>query len=139
MGQEIGLSKNGLDNTYNMTKVNNLDYSLVDERFDMVNRFRLMNILRKKLGYVSLFRPEDIDNFFTISHWDNGIYCLSAKDKNVVDHEKEFIILINPTNEVVYYELDDYYTLLEANKGEEINIKNGFLPGCNLITLFLKK
>ena len=140
MGQEIGLSKDGLDNTYNVTKVNNLDYRLVDERFDMVNRFRLMNILRKKLGYCHLFNPSDLDGFFTIAHWENGIYYLSAKNKNVVDHEKEFVILINPTSETVYYELEDYYTVLEGeNKGEEINIKNGFLPGCNLITLFLKK
>ena len=140
MGQEIGQSKDGLDNTYNVTRVNNLDYRLVDERFDMVNRFRLMNILRKKLGYVNLFQPDDLQDFFKIEHWDNGIYCLSAKNKNVLDNEKEFIILINPTNNVISFELDDYYTILEGNnKGEEINIKNGFLPGCNLIVLFLKK
>ena len=139
MGQEIGLSKDGLDNTYNMVGVNNMDYRLVDERFDMVNRFRLLNILARKLNYKSLFKREDLQDFFTISHWDNDIYALSAKEKNVFDHEKEFLILFNPNNRPITFELDDYYTVVEGvDKGQAIRIKNGFLPGCNLLMLFKK-
>ena len=137
MGQEIGLSKDGLDNTYNTLGVNNLDYRLVDERFDMVNRFRLLNILARKLGYTHLFKKEDIENYFTISHWDNGVYALTAKEKNVICNEKEFVILFNPTDKAVNFELDDYYTVFEGEcKGQEIRTKNCFLPGCNLIMLF---
>ena len=139
MGQEIGLSKDGLDNTYNVVGVNNMDYRLVDERFDMVNRFRLMNILARKLGYVSLYQKDDMKDFFTISHWDNGIYSLVAKNKNIIEQEKEFVILINPTNKAISFELDDYYSVVEGDcKGQEINTKNGFLPGCNLLMLFKK-
>ena len=139
MGQEIGLSKDGLDNTYKTLGVNNLDYRLVDERFDMVNRFRLMNILARKLGYVGLYKKEDIQDFFTISHWENGVYSLVAKNKNIIEQEKEFVILINPTSKAISFELDDYYTVLEGDcKGQEINTKNGFLPGCNLLMLFKK-
>ena len=139
MGQEIGLSKDGLDNTYNMVGVNNLDYRLVDERFDMVNRFRLMNILARKLNYKNLSSRDDIKDIFSISHWDNGIYALNAKDKNIVDHEKEFLILFNPTSSAITFELDDYYSVMEGvNEKQEIKVKNGFLPGCNLIVLFRK-
>jgi hypothetical protein len=139
MGQEIGLSKDGLDNTYNMVGVNNLDYRLVDERFDMVNRFRLMNILSRKLAYRNLFKKEDLDKFFEISHWDNGVYLLTAKEKNVICQEKEFVILINPTNKPITFELDDYYTVIDGEfKGQEIKTKNCFLPGCNLMMLFKK-
>ena len=139
MGQEIGLSKDGLDNTYKTLGVNNLDYRLVDERFDMVNRFRLMNILARKLGYVSLYKKDDIKDFFTISHWENGVYSLVAKNKNIIEQEKEFVILFNPTNKAISFELDDYYSVLEGDcKGQEINTKNGFLPGCNLLMLFRK-
>ena len=139
MGQEIGLSKDGLDNTYNTPVVNNLDYRLVDERFDMVNRFRLMNILAKKLNYKNLFKKEDLANYFEITHLDSGLYSLKAIDKNVIDHEKEFLILFNPSNNPVTFELDDYYTVLEGvDKHQEIQVKNGFLPGCNLIMLFRK-
>ena len=137
MGQEIGLSKDGLDNTYKTLGVNNLDYRLVDERFDMVNRFRLMNILARKLGYTHLFKKEDIEGFFSISHWNNGVYALTAKEKNVICNEKEFVILINPTNQAINFELDDYYTVVEGEcKGQKIRTKNCFLPGCNLIMLF---
>ena len=116
-----------------------MDYRLVDERFDMVNRFRLMNILRRKLGYVKLFNSEDMKNFFEISHWDNGVYVLCARDKNVLCHEKEFVIMINPTDKAVSFELDDYYSVLEGlEDAQKINIKNGFLPGCNLMMLFKK-
>ena len=137
MGQEIGQSKDGLDNTYKTLRVNNLDYRLVDERFDMVNRFRLMNILRRKLGYLKLFKPEDMLGLFEISHWNNGVYVLTAKNKNIIANEKEFVILLNPTDQAVSFELDDYYKVLEgATKGQEIRTKNGFLPGCNLLVLF---
>ena len=139
MGQEIGLSKDGLDNTYKTLGVNNMDYRLVDERFDMVNRFRLMNILRRKLGYLKLFKREDMENFFEISHWENGVYALIARNKNVISQEKEFVILFNPTDKAVSFELDDYYTVLEGVKEEQmIRTKNVFLPGCNMLMLFKK-
>ena len=139
MGQEIGLSKDGLDNTYKTLSVNNMDYRLVDERFDMVNRFRMMNILRRKLGYSKLFKREDMDNYFEISHWDNGIYVLVAKNKNVVCQEKEFVIMLNPTDKVVSFELDDYYTVLKGlDEGPTTNIKNGFLQGCKSLVLLRK-
>ena len=139
MGQEIGLSKDGLDNTYKTLGVNNLDYRLVDERFDMVNRFHLMNTLRRKLGYLKLFKSEDLKGFFEISHWDNGIYVLVARNKNVYCHEKEFVIMLNPTDKAISFELDDYYTVIEGvNDEQSINIKNGFLPGCKMLMLFRK-
>ena len=139
MGQEIGLSKDGLDNTYKTLKVNNLDYRLVDERFDMVNRFRLMNILARKLKYKNLFKREDLANFFEISHLENGLYSLKAYDKHIIDDEKVFLILFNPCTESISFELDDYYTVLEGvDKNKEIQIKNGFLPGINVMLLFKK-
>ena len=139
MGQEIGLSKDGLDNTYKTLGVNNMDYHLLDERFDMVNRFRLMNSLRRKLGYLKLFNSEDMKDYFEISHWDNGVYVLVARNKNVYANEKEFVIMLNPTDKAISFELDDYYTVLEGVNDEQmINIKNGFLPGCKLLMLFRK-
>ena len=136
-GQEIGQSKDGLDNTYKTLGVNNLNYRLIDERFDMVNRFRLFNILRKKLAYTRLTTAQEMKGFFEISHWDNGIYVLSCKGKNVVCNEKEFVILINPTGEKISFELDDYYTVIDgADLKNKINIKNSFLPGSSLLLLY---
>lgn len=140
MGQEIGLSKEGLDNTYKTLRVNNLDYRLVDQRFDMVNRFRLFNILRKKLAYPKLFAKEELTNFFEIAHWQNGIYALTAKNKNVIAEEKEFVILINPTSRNITFELPEYYAVVEgAINSQELNVKNGFLPKSSILLLFLKE
>ena len=139
-GQEIGQSKDGLDNTYKTIGVNNLNYRLVDERFDMVNRFRLFNILRKKLAYTKLFKPEEIKSVFEISHWDNGVYLLTAKNKNIVNNEKEFVILINPSAEKIPVVLDNYYTEFNGvDDNRAITVKNSVLPGCSLKMLFLEK
>ena len=139
MGQEIGLSKDGLDNTYKTLSVNNMDYRLVDERFDMVNRFRFLNSLRKKLSYLREFESEKMKDFFEISHWDNGVYVLVAKNKNVYCQEKEFVIMFNPTDQDISFELDDYYSVIEETNNEQtISIKNGFLPGCKMMMLFKK-
>ena len=120
--------------------VNNLNYRLVDERFDMVNRFRLFNILRKKLAYTKLSKPEEIKKVFEVSHWDNGVYALVAKNKNIIDNEKEFVILINPKAEKISLELDDYFTEFNGvDDNRAINVKNSFLPGCSIKMLFLKK
>ena len=136
-GQEIGQSKDGLDNTYKTIGVNNLNYRLIDERFDMVNRFRLFNILRKKLAFTRLTSATEMKGFFEISHWDNGVYVLSCKDKNVIANEKEFVILINPTGEKINFELDDYYTIIDgADVKNKITVKNGFLPGSSLLLLY---
>ena len=139
-GQEIGQSKDGLDNTYKTIGVNNLNYRLIDERFDMVNRFRLFNILRKKLAYTKLFKPEEIKSVFEISHWDNGVYLLTAKGKNIINNEKEFVILINPSAEKIPAVLDNYYTEFNGvDDNRAITVKNSVLPGCSLKMLFLEK
>ena len=139
-GQEIGQSKDGLDNTYKTIGVNNLNYRLVDERFDIVNRFRLFNILRKKLAYTKLFKPAEIKNVFEISHWDNGVYLLTAKNKNIINNEKEFVILINPKPEKISVELDNYYTEFNGvDDNRAITVKNSLLPGCSVKMLFLEK
>ena len=136
-GQEIGQSKDGLDNTYKTIGVNNLNYRLIDERFDMVNRFRLFNILRKKLAYTRLSNASDMKGFFEISHWDNGVYVLASKEKNVFANEKEFVILINPTGEKIHFELDDYYTVIDGiDIKNKLTVKNGFLPGSSLLLLY---
>ena len=136
-GQEIGQSKDGLDNTYKTLGVNNLNYRLIDERFDMVNRFRLFNILRKKLAFTRLTSASEMKGFFEISHWDNGVYVLSCKGKNAIANEKEFVILINPTSEKIQFELDDYYTVIDgADTKNKLTVKNGFLPGSSLLLIY---
>ena len=79
-------------------------------------------------------------NFFEIAHWQNGIYALTAKNKNVIAEEKEFVILINPTSRNITFELPEYYAVVEgAINSQELNVKNGFLPKSSILLLFLKE
>ena len=112
MGQEIGLSKDGLDNTYNVTKVNNMNWELVDERWEMVQHFKESLLVRKMLGFTKLHSKEEIDDAFSFDHWDNGVICIEAKKEKISQPFKKLCILINPLNQDFCFEFDDEYKML---------------------------
>ncbi len=61
-GQEIGMSKWGEDNTYNKgDRFNQFSYSLLDERYDMAERFKEIISLRKRLKILHAYDPTYID------------------------------------------------------------------------------
>ena len=75
-GQEIGKSKCGLGNTYNVPKVNDFDYKEVDERFEMVKY--LAGLLSLRDNELSFFKEisdsKDIEKMFSFENRDNIIY-----------------------------------------------------------------
>lgn len=142
MGQEIGLSKSGLDNTYNVLKVNNMDWKLVDERFDMVENFahyvKLRKLFQKKFClYDKDGKPEVLET----TYWDNGIICYSSTNKEKLDGLKKVAVLVNPFTEAKNYELDDYYSIffdVKENNKDSLNVKNGMLPPLSIQLLYVK-
>ena len=141
MGQEIGLSKNGHDNTYNVLKVNNMDWKLVDERFEMVTRLAAFIKLRKELFYkFDNVDIKKIPSLYNTQYWGNGMMALYSDKSEMISPYKKMAVLINPTLEKQTYELDDYYRLLvNANdKGEAINMKNGIIPPLSIQLLYIK-
>ena len=141
MGQEIGLSKNGHDNTYNVLKVNNMDWKLVDERFEMVTRLAAFIKLRKELFYkFDNVDVKKIPSLYNTQYWGNGMMALYSDKSEMISPYKKMAVLINPTLEKQTYELDDYYRLLvNANdKGEAINMKNGIIPPLSIQLLYIK-
>lgn len=133
MGQEIGLSKEGLDNTYNVTKVNNMNWTLVDERFEMVIKFKNAVAIRKLLAYTKLHSLKDIDKAFKIEHWDNGIYCIIASNKTVSQPFNELFILINPLNKDITFEFDKEYALMRCvNDKDKMLVKNGIISNITM-------
>ena len=106
MGQEVGLSKSGLGNTYNVNKVNNMKWKIVDERFEMVNNLKSMIEIRQKyLKYPHLFEPSEIENSFEFYQENDGIFYLR---NNIED----IMIMVNTTNHPVNYTLHYYYEFL---------------------------
>ncbi len=61
-GQEIGMSKWGEDNTYNKgDHFNKFSYALMDERYQMVIKFKEILSLRKKMKILHSYDPTYID------------------------------------------------------------------------------
>ncbi len=142
MGQEIGQSKSGLDNTYNVLKVNNMKWKLVDERFDMVERLASTIYFRKKMmSYFPNGNFVEFPNLFETQYWNNDMIAFFAEQKEKLEPYNKIAILVNPTLDKKTYELDDYYQLLVdvSHKGENIMMKNGIIPPLTIQILYIKK
>ncbi len=137
MGQEIGASKFGLGNTYNVTKVNNMLWDNVDENFNSVLYMKsFIQLRRKYLPYVKLHTKEDIDNIFNVEYWDNDIMCFVSKNATLIDDRfDEVIIMINISNETKFYKLDEYYTLVIQDDNSSSIVKNGMIGPASILIL----
>ncbi|MCR5184531.1 MAG: type I pullulanase [Bacilli bacterium] len=138
MGQEIGQSKSGLDNTYNVTKINNMNWSLVDQNFFMVEHLRKLIIYRKTiLKYLSLYRPEDIKGVYTFHKLDNGLVVIDVNSP-LMEKYPGLKIIINNSNDKKIYEDGDYYSILEIDK-TEFAIQRVPISPAKLIILYKNK
>ncbi len=141
MGQEIGLSKSGLDNTYNVLKINNMDWKLVDERFDMVESLVSFIKIRKELvGFFRRHGEFDINADLYTQYWENGILALICENKEDIKPYKKALILINGTTNNLTYELDDYFRLftgLNYKKENKIMMKNGMIAPLSIQILYI--
>ena len=114
MGQEIGQSKNMQDNTYNIPKINNLDYRLVDERFEMVSHLKNAIALRKRINWYKLYKPKDIDAAVDVDFWNNKIFCLKTKDKKYCEPFEELMLLANNECENKNFDFESYYAIIQG-------------------------
>lgn len=141
MGQEIGLSKHLQDNTYNMgDKYNKMDYTLLDERFDMAVYLKDLIAYRKELKIYSNIEPKCIEKIFHYMHkLENGVMRLEVK--GVGDDRKDAILCINPSSYTQYFELDDYYDMEFSSCGKSfchLYCKNVTQPPISLVWLIKK-
>ena len=117
MGQEIGLSKCLLDNTYNVPKVNNMDWSLVAEREEMVRYLKDLIEVRKILPLYSAETVQQLEKV-SITHLDNGLIKITVADpKLLMPGYKEGLIIINPNEETKTIEFEDYYQIFFGHNG----------------------
>ena len=131
MGQEIGQSKFGLGNSYNVVKVNNMSWKLLDERFDMASYFHLIALLRRNiLSFLKVDSAEAIATMFRFKKWGNDLFCVTSDNREELLPYKKIVILYNPTNETKQYELNDYYAYLSISNDKRGTsyIKNGIIP-----------
>ena len=136
MGQEIGLSKQLLDNTYNVSKINNMDWKLVEERKEMVEYFKNLVEVRKKMKFSSIDDTSEIKDNIDVTHMDNGLLKIRITNKKFLIADNEAIVFINPTLENISVELDDYYMLFLSGAGvvsqQKQLVKNFMIPKLSL-------
>lgn len=127
MGQEIGMSKFGLDNSYNVLNVNSMDWELVKERKEMINFVSDLTNVRKSYDIFNLKSREEIANTFEVYQHDNGLFTIKIKNEKYLYGNKDIVIIINPTDKNIPYELDDYYKVFLNSCGlvqQDIFVKN---------------
>ncbi len=141
MGQEIGLSKQLLDNTYNVPKINNMDWKLVKERESMINILADAIKVRKELSFDGIDSPDDIGDTANIEHLENGLLVIRTSNEKLLTDKnaKELVLIINPTEEKLSLDLkDDYYLYFSSSSGAVRTnnfYKDFIVPGLSLEVL----
>ncbi len=144
-GQEIGLSKCGLSNTYNVPKVNTFDYSLLDERFHMSEYLKEVISLRK--NELSFLMERDPLKILKSLHYEVIDDCLLKINIIGDEIERDFdnlVMLINIKNETLYHDLGTYYQPLLLFEGsnekiKKMSIKNLIVSPLSVNILWQKK
>ena len=100
MGQEIGLTKHNQRNTYNLGDYyNQMDYNILDQRFEMAQSFRHYVLARQNADYldhldldkVSFTSPKDGVLIVTWEGEKSYQYCFNVTDKQyALENEKGF-------------------------------------------------
>lgn len=117
-GQEIGLSKKGVYNSYNASdEINGFDVEVLDKRFDMAKFVSEAIALKKKYPFFNFASKEEIkENVKYENYYNRAIFTLVNQKPF-----KEVKIIINPLNEPIQLSLDSYYSVIFNEYG---NIKD---------------
>jgi pullulanase len=131
-GQEIGQSKFGKDNTYNLPDVyNKFSYRLLDERRGMYDYARGAIALRKKWRFLHVYDPRVIAPLVDLS--DEGtLLRIKISDPNLVAPYDEVDFFINPTGAAQTFAFPNDHLLLLDTAGDasssEAKLENVLVP-----------
>lgn len=121
MGQEIGLTKYGQNNTYNfLDRFNQMDYKMVERRQEMVQELKSLIALRKMITFYKEKEVSKILPTFTFAELDHGALVIKKENAVVGKLKGDLLFVINPSTETLFYNLKDYYCLLSAYEGEAL-------------------
>lgn len=142
MGQEIGLSKFALDNTYNIKNVNNMDWSLVEKRKEYVNYVADLIRFRKKLNIFKMSNKDEILKTLDFFQLENGVLTIAIRNEKYLMGHKKALYVINPTNSQKVVEFDEYFRLVLGSAGYDENgeviVKYYMAPPSSLILFILE-
>ena len=139
MGQEIGQSKMGLDNTYNIPRINNMKWDLVDDNFQMVERFRFFAHIRKDVfKFLHATDSKDIKGKFQfVKLEEQPLVGIRIYDEEVTQKYRDAIIVINVTNDIITHVSEEYRALLLSTE-EDNPIMNRIVVPARSINILYK-
>lgn len=118
MGQEVGLSKNMHQNTYNKgDKYNKMRWNIVDERFEYVSFLASLIKYRKTNEYLREFDSNNIDNGINIENLKHNVLKITYFNGMIKGVKKDIVLIINPTNDVYYYSNNKTINLIAGDGG----------------------
>lgn len=141
MGQEIGQSKFGLDNTYNILNVNDFDFESMNAREEMVKYVSDLIKFRKQHDVFSIDSIEEIKNSFDVFEHSNGVTEISVKNPKYMNGYKKVRLFINPTNEPQTFQFDEYYEVVLTGQGinsKELIVRNAIVNYSSILLLVSK-
>lgn len=91
---------------------------------------------RRNLRYTRLYKPEEIAEVFQ-SHRDDehGVIHFNCTNTKYIYPFKRLLILLNPTENIDYFEADDYLFLLGISS-DGVNYKNIINPAIEATILY---
>jgi pullulanase/glycogen debranching enzyme len=118
MGQEIGQSKFGKDNTYNLPDLyNRFSYRLLDERKDMYEYAKSLIAFRKKMPFFRVYDPRVIDRMLSVETI-GKLFCSKVCGEEFAYPYKEVTFLYNSSDEPCYYSFAEDHLRLIDQSGE---------------------
>jgi pullulanase len=140
-GEEIGESKFGKDNTYNLPDVyNKFSYRLLGERKAMYDYFRGLVKFRKEHRFLHVYDPRVIDPLLSIA--DEGALLVAAiTDGDLIAPYREITLLINPSDGPLTHEFpSDREVLLDSSglvEDAHIKVTSALVPPHSLFLVGL--
>jgi pullulanase len=117
-GEEIGQSKYGKGNTYNLPDVyNKFSYRLLDERKAMYDYFRGLVLYRKQARYLHIYDPRVIDPILNVETLPHGVMKVTIADGAYTSPASEIICIYNPSRESVSCALNGECSILVDQSG----------------------
>lgn len=139
MGQEFGQTKNGQDNTYNVPKINNMDWKMVDKRFEYVRYFKeIMRFRINNLYLSNIDDPNTIDQIISFDqHYGEHTFYSHLNDPSNTSPFEDIIMIINPNTYEVEVNLNDTYELIVCGAGSPLGKQQILISNYKLAPLTL--
>lgn len=120
-GQEVGLSKNGVENSYNSgDSINGFKYDVAYSRKNMISFINDAIKLKRYSRLFSLDNKNEIEKVLDFEDLPNGALAVHYFD---AESERKIVAIINPSNITVKYQFDKYYKII-FNEAGWINEEN---------------